>query len=151
MPVMGRLTCTEGCLSRAQSAVAAALWRYTGTPIARPYCVRGCIPERDDAAVIVALWAGPNAREKRNLFLILPLVSGGLPVPPRSVVAGLMRLGHGTRLFGSVGRRFDGKPLLDGGGLVEGEGQPCLCDGAAEPPGPRGFYFERPGDPTRHP
>ncbi|MFD8637851.1 hypothetical protein, partial [Streptomyces sp. NPDC059656] len=119
MPVMG-LTCTEGCLSRAQSAGAAALWRYTGTPIARPYCVRGCIPERDDAAVIVALWAGPNAREKRNLFLILPLVSGGLPVPPRSVVAGLMRLGHGTRLFGSVGRRFDGKPLLDGGGLVEG-------------------------------
>lgn len=150
MPVMGQLTCTEGCLSRAQSAVAAALRHYTGTPIARPYHVRGCIPERD-AAVIVVLWTGPDAREKRNLCLLVPLVSGGLPVAPRQVVAGLMRLARGTHLFGSVGRRFDGKPLLDGSGLVEGEGQPCLCDGAAEPLGPRGFYFEHPGEQNLYP
>lgn len=151
MPVMGQLTCSEGCLSRAQSAVAAALWQYTDTPIARPYYVRGCVPEPDDPAVIVALWTGPGARDKRNLFLLVPLVSGGLPVPPRHVVTGLMRLGRGTHLFGSVGRRFDGKPLLDGSALVEGEGRACLCDDAAEPHGPRGFYFERPGKPKRYP
>ncbi|MFD0265740.1 hypothetical protein ACFVGY_03970 [Streptomyces sp. NPDC127106] len=150
---MGQLTCSESCLSRAQSAVAAALWQYTETPIARPYYVRGCVPDPDGAAVIVALWTGPSARNKRNLFLLVPLVAGGLPVPPRHVVTGLMRLGRGTHLFGSVGRRFDGKPLLDGSGLVEGRGQPCLCDGAAEPEphGPRGFYFERPGEPKRYP
>ncbi|MEU3314911.1 hypothetical protein ABZ743_19875 [Streptomyces sp. NPDC006662] len=100
--------------------------------------------------MIVALWTGPSAREKRNLFLLVPLVSGGLPVPPLRVVTGLMRLGRGTHLFGSVGRRFDGKPLLDGSALVE-DGRSCLCDGAPEPEGPRGFYFERPGQPRRYP
>ncbi|MFD7628697.1 hypothetical protein ACFV7Q_22130 [Streptomyces sp. NPDC059851] len=153
MPVTGRLTCSAGCLSRAQSAVAAALWQYTDAPIARPYYVRGCVPEPDDAAVIVALWTGPRAREKWNLFLLVPLVSGGLPVPPRYVVAGLMQLGRGTHVFGSSGRRYDGKPLLGGSALVEGrgEGRPCSCDGAAEPRGPRGFYFERPGEPKHYP
>ncbi|MFD5416924.1 hypothetical protein ACFWJT_02640 [Streptomyces sp. NPDC127069] len=150
MSVMGQLTCSEGCLARAQRAVSAALWHYTDTPVARPYYVRGCVPEPQDAAVIVALWTGPSAREKRNLFLRVPLVSGGLPVPPWRVVAGLMRLGRGTHLFGSVGRRFDGKPVLDGSALVEGGGRSCLCDGSPEPEGPLGFYLERPGEPRHY-
>ncbi|WP_245692733.1 hypothetical protein [Streptomyces katrae] len=100
--------------------------------------------------MIVALWTGPSAREKSNLFLLVPLVSGGLAVPPWGVVAGLMRLGRGTHLFGSVGRRFDGKPVLDGSALVEGGGRSCPCDGSPEPEGPLGFYFERPGEPRHY-
>jgi hypothetical protein len=105
--------------------LAAALWHYTDTPIARPYHVRGYVPEPDDAAMSIALWSGPSARDQRNLSLLVPLVSGGLPVPSRHVVAGLMRLGRGTHLFVSVGRRFDGRFLLEGSGLVQGEGRPC--------------------------
>ncbi|MFI0777020.1 hypothetical protein [Streptomyces sp. NPDC021212] len=147
-------TCSPLCLSRAQRAVAAALWHYTAAPVARPYYVRGCAPgeDPDEAAVTVALWTGPAAREKRNLFFFVPLVSGGLPVPAVRVVAGIMRLGRGTHLFGSMGRRrFDGKHLLNGSALVEGRGAPCLCAGTGEPEGPRGFYFVRPGQPTYYP
>ncbi|MBL1100595.1 hypothetical protein JK363_28815 [Streptomyces sp. 205] len=150
MPVLDQqLTCSPTCLSRAQCGVAAALWHYTATPVAKPYYVRGCIPAPDEAAVTVALWAGPAAREKKNLFLYVPLVSGGLPVPAAQVVAGLMRLGRGTHLFGFSGRHFDGKPVLNGSELVEGRGAPCLCGGASEQEGPRGFCFERPGE-LRH-
>ncbi|MET9297119.1 hypothetical protein [Streptomyces sp. NPDC003077] len=141
---MTQPTCSAACRTQAQSAVAAALWHYTDAPVAKPYYVRGCLPEADDAAVTVALWTGPTAREKRNLFLIVPLVSGGLPVPAQRVVTGLMRLSRGTHIFGFSGRRLDGKPVMNGGGLVRGGGQPCLCGGAA-PSGPTGFYFERPG------
>lgn len=146
MPLLGQLTCSPQCLSRAQGAVAAALWHYTATPVAKPYYVRGSIPDPDKAVVTVALWTGPAAREKRNLFLYVPLVSDGLPVPAAQVVAGLMRLGRGTHLFGFTGHRFDGKRVLNGSELVEGQGVPCLCGGAGEVEGPRGFYFERPGE-----
>lgn len=150
---MGQLTCSGGCAARAQSAVAAALWHYTETPVAKPYYVRGCVPDPDEPAVTVALWTGPAAREKMNLFLLVPLVSEGLPVPPEQVVVGLIRLGRGTHLFGSAGRRFDGKPVLSGRNLVRGGGRPCLCGGtAAEDEGrPEGFYFERPGELRRCP
>ncbi|MCP9211404.1 hypothetical protein [Streptomyces cucumeris] len=114
--------------------------------MARPYYVRGSSPAPDDeAAVTVALWTGPAAREKKNLFLHVPLLSGGLPVPAVQVVAGLMRLGRGTHLFGFTGRHFDGKSVLNGSGLVEGREAPCLCGGVGEQEGPRGFYCERPG------
>ncbi|GFE13598.1 hypothetical protein Sgleb_16450 [Streptomyces glebosus] len=137
--------CSSSCLSRAQRAVAAALRHYTDAPLAQPYYVRGCIPDREEAAVIVALWTGPAAREKRNLFLLVRLVAGGLPVPAAGVIAGMMRLGRGTHIFGFAGRRFDGKPVINGSKLVEGRPAPCLCGGTGEPEGPRGFYFERPG------
>ncbi|RNG19010.1 hypothetical protein [Streptomyces botrytidirepellens] len=151
MPVPGDPPiCSPLCVSRAQRAVAAALWHYTAAPVAKPYSVRGCVPDGDEAAVTVALWTGPAAREKRNLFFYVPLVSGGLPVPAVGVVAGLMRLGRGTHVFGSGGRRFDGKRVLNGSGLVEGRDAPCLCGGTGEQEGPRGFYFERPGEPQRY-
>ncbi|MGW0731427.1 hypothetical protein [Streptomyces sp. NPDC002851] len=166
MPVPGQPTCSPQCLARAQRAVAAALWHYTVAPVAKPYFVRGCVPEpgpdpdsgsgSGSASVIVALWTGPAAREKSNLFLRVPLVSGGLPVPAARVVVGLMRLGRGTHLFGFSGRRFDGKPVLNGGQLAEGQGAPCLCggghggDGAGEDEEPRGFYFARPGELKRY-
>ncbi|WP_431772484.1 hypothetical protein [Streptomyces cucumeris] len=147
MPVQEQQrTCSPTCLSRAQRGVAAALWHYTAAPVARPYFVRGSIPASDDeAAVTVALWTGPAAREKKNLFLHVPLMSGGLPVPAVQVVAGLMRLGRGTHLFGFTGRHFDGKPVLNGSGLVEGREALCLCGGGIEQQGPRGFYCQRPG------
>lgn len=127
--------------------MAIALWHYTATPVAKPYYVRGCIPDQDRAAVTVALWTGPAAREKQNLFLFVPLVSGGLPVAAVQVVVGLMRLGRGTHLFGSAGRRFDGRAVLNGSGLVAGQDLPCLCGGTGrEREGPRGFYFERVGE-----
>ncbi|MCX5199221.1 hypothetical protein OOK31_35975 [Streptomyces sp. NBC_00249] len=151
MPDVGQLTCSGACLARTQSAVASALRHYTDTPIAKPYYIRGCIPEPDGAGVIVALWTGPTAREKWNLFLLVPLVSDGLAVPAQQVVACLMRLSRGTHLFGSVGRRFDGKPLLDGSRLVEGEGRPCECSAAPESRAPHGFYFERPGELKQYP
>lgn len=146
MPLVGELTCSPQCLARAQRAVAAALWHYTDTPVAKPYYVRGCIPDLDKAEVTVALWTGPAAREKRNLFLLIPLVADSLSVPAAQVVVGLTRLGRGTHLFGSTGRRYDGKRVLNGRGLVEGQGAPCLCGGTGELEGPRGFYFERPGE-----
>ncbi|MDG4859703.1 hypothetical protein P8605_16350 [Streptomyces sp. T-3] len=150
MPVPGRPTCSPGCLDRAQRAVARALWHYTVAPVARPYRVRGCVPDPDRAAVTVALWTGPGAREKWNLFLYVPLVSGGLPVPATQIVTGLMRLARGTHLFGFTGRRIDGKPVLNGSELVEGRPAPCLCAGTIEQQEPRGFYFERPGELTRY-
>jgi hypothetical protein len=146
VPLLGQLTCSPPCLAQAQRAVAAALWHYTDTPVAGPYYVRGCIPDADKAEVTVALWTGPAAREKRNLFLLVPLVADGLPVPAARVVAGMTRLGRGTHLFGSTGRRHDGKRVLNGRDLVEGQGTPCLCGGTGEGEGPRGFYFERPGE-----
>ncbi|WP_245606277.1 hypothetical protein [Streptomyces himastatinicus] len=153
MPVPGdQPICSPLCVSRAQRAVAAALWHYTAAPLAKPYYVRGCVPDEDgdEAAVTVALWTGPAAREKRNLFFYVPLVSGGLPVPAVRVVAGLMRLSRGTYLFGVTGRRFDGKRVLNGSGLVVGRDAPCLCGGIGEREGPRGFYYERPGEPQRY-
>ncbi len=143
----GAPLCSEACLHRAQTAVAAALRPCTDVPIARPYHVRGCIPG-PDAAVTVALWTGPRAREKRNLYLLIPLVSDGRPVPPLRVVTELLRLGRGTHIFGSTGRRCDGRPVLDGSALVEGADQPCLCGGGTEARGPRGFCFRRPAEPA---
>lgn len=146
MSVPGQpVSCSSSCLSRAQRSVATALWHYTDAPLAKPYRVRGCIPDREEAAVTVALWAGPAARQKLNLFVLVRLVAGGLPVPAAQVTAGMMRLGRGTHIFGFAGRRFDGKPVVNGSKLVEGRPAPCLCGGAGEPAGPRGFYFERPG------
>ncbi|WP_282694307.1 hypothetical protein [Streptomyces sp. CC208A] len=135
------------CLPRLQRAVAAALWHYTTAPVAKPYYVRGCIPDLDEARVTVALWTGPTAREKKNLFLSVPLVSGGLPISATEVTLGLLRLGKGTHLFGFTGRRFDGKRVLDGSALVEGGSapSPSLPEETGEQQGPRGFYFERPG------
>jgi len=151
MPVPGdQPICSPLCVSRAQRAVAAALWHYTAAPVAKPYYARGCVPDGDEAAVTVALWTGPAAREKLNLFFYVPLVSGGLPVPAERVVAGIMRLGRGTYLFGVTSRRFDGKRVLNGSGLVEGRDAPCVCGGIGEREGPRGFYFERPGEPQRY-
>ncbi|WP_432144062.1 hypothetical protein [Streptomyces sp. bgisy084] len=140
------VTCSSSCLSRAQRTVAAALRHYTDAPLTKAYYVRGCVPERDEAAVIVALWAGPAAREKLNLFFLVRLVAGGLPVPAAQVTAGMLRLGRGTHIFGFAGRRFDGKPVVNGSKLVEGRPAPCLCGGTGEPEGPRGFYFARPGE-----
>ncbi|GAA2612426.1 hypothetical protein [Streptomyces tubercidicus] len=140
------VTCSPECLSRAQHAVATALWHYTNTPLAKPYYVRGCIPDPDDeAAVIVALWTGPTARDKRNLFFFVRLMSGELPVPAARVASGMMRLSRGTHIFGFAGRHFDGKRVLQGSKLVKGRPAPCLCTNTGEPEGPRGFYFERPG------
>ncbi|MFI8933503.1 hypothetical protein ACIG3E_38285 [Streptomyces sp. NPDC053474] len=67
----------------------------------------------------VALWSGPAAREKRNLYLSFPLVSGGVPVAATQVTLGLLRLGRGVHLFGSTGHRFDGKRVLDGSALLD--------------------------------
>ncbi|MFD7504816.1 hypothetical protein [Streptomyces sp. NPDC059850] len=149
--------CSPPCLSRAQRAVAAVLWHYTAAPVARPYYVRGCVPEEDEPAVTVALWTGPRARDKLNLFLYVPLVSDGLSVPAARVVAGLMGLGRGTHIFGFSGRRFDGKRVLSGRHLVQGQdGVPCLCGGGdrdrgvGEQQGARGFYFARPGELKRY-
>ncbi|QKV96278.1 hypothetical protein HUT19_34940 [Streptomyces sp. NA02950] len=151
MPVLDQqLICSPPCLARAQSGVAAALWHYTATQVAKPYYVRGSIPDPDQAAVIVALWTGPAAREKTSLFFLVPLVSGGLPVPAVRVVAGMLRLRRGTHLFGTTGRRFDGRPVLNGSDLVEGRALPCLCGGIGGQPGPRGFSFERPGELKRY-
>ncbi|MEU8681713.1 hypothetical protein [Streptomyces sp. NPDC048611] len=140
------VTCSPECLSRAQRAVATALWHYTTTPVAKPYRVRGCVPDLDGAAVTVALWTGPAAREKWNLFLSLPFVSGGLPVPAAGITAGIMRLARGTHIFGWTGRHFDGRRVLNGSALVEGRPAPCLCGNTGGTDGPRGFYFARPGE-----
>ncbi|MFE1172508.1 hypothetical protein [Streptomyces sp. NPDC058773] len=140
-----RVICSPECPWRAQRALVAALWHYTTAPISGHFWVRGCIPDLDGAAVTVALWAGPAAREKRNLFFSVPFVSGELPVAATQVVTGLMRLSRGTHIFGTTGRRFDGKPVLNGSRLVEGRPAACLCAKAGEPEGPRAFYFERPG------
>lgn len=132
-------------LSRTQCAVAAALWHYTTTPVAKPYYVRGCIPDLDEPRVTVALWTGPAAREKKNLFLSIPLESGGLPLSAAQVTLGLLRLGRGTHMFGFTGNRFDGKRVLNGSALVEGVAAASPPVESGERQGPRGFYFERPG------
>ncbi|MFH8491921.1 hypothetical protein [Streptomyces longisporoflavus] len=132
-------------LLHTQCAVADALWHYTTTPVAKPYYVRGCIPDPHEPRVTVALWTGPAAREKKNLLLSIPLVSDGVLLPTTHVALGLLRLGRGTHMFGFTGRLFDGKRVLDGSALVRGI--------AAAPPsqdsdgrrGRRGFYFEKPG------
>ncbi|MEU8540864.1 hypothetical protein AB0C52_12905 [Streptomyces sp. NPDC048717] len=144
-PLGGRRAGSQ--LTAAQRAVAEALWHYTVTPIATPYYVRGCIPDLSEARVTVALWTGPAAREKRNLLLSIPLLRDGMPVSATQVVIGLMKLGRGVHMFGSTGRRFDGKRILDGSVLIDsGSEQPL--DGARE--GPRGFYFDRPGHLKRY-
>ncbi len=143
---MGQLAATPpDVLARTQRALAAALWHYTATPVAKPYYVRGCIPDLNEPRVTVALWTGPAAREKRNLFLSLPLVSGGVPVSATHVTLGLLGLSRGTHMFGFTGRWFDGKRVLNGSSLLEGVAAswPPVEDG--EQLGPRGFYFERPG------
>lgn len=142
--------CSPQCVPRAQRAVAAGLRHYVSAPIARPYFVRGCIPDGDpgEPAVIVALWTGPAARDKYNLFFLIPLVSDGLVVSAVQVTMGLMRLGRGTHLFGSAGRRFDGKPVFNGSGLVAGQPSACVCMGGGSPQGPLGFYHEKPGQLT---
>ncbi|MEU8956094.1 hypothetical protein AB0C93_17535 [Streptomyces sp. NPDC048518] len=149
--------CSPECVPRIQRAIAAALAHYMSAPIAPPYYVRGCIPEPDEAAVTVALWTGPAARDKWNLFLLIPLVSDGLVVSAVQVTTGLMRLGRGTHIFGSAGRRFDGKPVLRGSQLVAGrplraskssESSACPCLEGSEPEGPKGFYYQRPGQLT---
>ncbi|MFE6720069.1 hypothetical protein ACFVDU_21125 [Streptomyces albidoflavus] len=136
---------TSDVLSRTQCAVAAALWHYTATPIAKPYYVRGCIPDLDDPRLTVALWAGPAAREKMNLFLSIPLASGGTLLSATQITLGLLRLGRGTHMFGFTGRRFDGKRVFDGSSLVEGVTVASPPEESDEPQRPRGFYFERPG------
>ncbi|WP_353941060.1 hypothetical protein ABII15_05030 [Streptomyces sp. HUAS MG91] len=113
--------------------------------MAKPYYVRGCIPDQDEPSVTVALWTGPEAREKRNLFLSIPLVSGGVPLSATQVMVGLLRLGRGTHMFGFTGRRFDGKRVLDGSSLVEDVRAASPLKETREPQMPRGFYFERPG------
>lgn len=144
MPLLGELTCGPDCLGRAQRATASVLWPYTTTVLARPYYVRGCIPDADEPSVTVALWTGPNARQKRNLFLSIPLVRHGLAVPPHRVVSGLVTLQRGSHLFGYTGRRFDGKRIMNGSALVEGEPNRCLCEGSHTRTC-AGFYFDRPG------
>jgi hypothetical protein len=144
MSELGELTCGPDCISRAQNAVASALWHYTTTVLARPYYVRGCIPDAGEPSVTVALWTGPAAREKRNLLLSIPLVRQGLAVPPPRVIGGLASLQRGTHLFGFTGRHVDGKRIMDGSDLVEGLPGTCLCGRSAEPER-SGFYIERPG------
>jgi hypothetical protein len=144
---MGQLAAVppEG-LAHTQRALAAALWHYTATPVAKPYYVRGCIPDLNEPRVTVALWTGPLAREKRNLFLSLSLVSDGVPVSATQVTLGLLRLGRGTHMFGFSGRLFDGKRVLNGNALLEGVAASRLpVKGDEQQHGPRGFYFERPG------
>lgn len=136
--------CSPSCLSRAQRAVAAALRHYTDAPLAKPYYVRGCIPDQEEAAVIVALWTGPAAREKQNLFLLVRLVAGGLPVSAAGVTTGMMRLGRGTHIFGSAGRRVDGKPVVNGSKLVEGGPRRAFAGVPVSRRG-RGASTERPG------
>jgi len=142
---MGQLTCSPECVARAQQGVAAALRHYTTAPVARPYYVRGVIPQPGEAAVIVALWTGPSARVKQNLYLLIPLISHDLPVPAVRVAMGLIRLRRGVHLFGFTGRHFDGKRVLNGSDLVEGQEAACLCGQVRAAEGPQGFYFERPG------
>ncbi|MFG2501707.1 hypothetical protein ACGFSB_26290 [Streptomyces sp. NPDC048441] len=132
-------------LSRTQCAVAAALWHYTTTPVAKPYYVRGCIPDLNGPRVTVALWTGPAAREKKNLFLSIPLVSEGSPLSATQVTLGLLRLGRGTHMFGFTGHRFDGKRVLNGSALVEGVAAVSPPGESGGRPEVRGFYFERPG------
>jgi hypothetical protein len=137
-------------LFRTQCAVTDALWDYTTTPVAKPYYVRGCIPDLDEPRVTVALWTGPAAREKNNLFLSIPLVSDGVPLSARHVTLGLLRLGRGTHMFGFTGHRFDGKRVLDGTALVKGVAATPAPGESGEQQGPRGFYFERPGRLTKY-
>jgi hypothetical protein len=144
MSELGDLTCGPDCVSRAQNAVASALWHYTITVLARPYYVRGCIPDAGEPSVTVALWTGPAARAKRNLLLYIPLIRHGLAVPTPRVVSGLVSLQRGNHFFGFTGRRFDGKRIMNGSHLVEGLPGTCLCGHVAEPER-SGFYFERPG------
>jgi hypothetical protein len=132
-------------LSRMQCAVADVLWHYTTTPVAKPYYVRGCIPDLDEPRVTVALWTGPAAREKKNLFLSIPLVSDGVPLSATQVALGLLRLGRGTHMFGFTGQRFDGKRVLNGSALVKGVAAASPPGQSGEREGLRGFYFERPG------
>ncbi|MZD08573.1 hypothetical protein GTW43_26345 [Streptomyces sp. SID5785] len=139
-------------LARIQQTVSAALWRYTTTPASKPYYVRGCIPDVHEPQVTVALWTGPDAREKRNLFLRIPLLKEGTEVSAMQVVLALQRLGHGTHLLGSTGRRFDGKRVLDGSALITGPDAPDApaAEEDAVHEGPRGFYFESPGQLKRY-
>ncbi|MGY0489415.1 hypothetical protein [Streptomyces sp. WG-D5] len=93
----------------------------------------------------VALWTGPAAREKKNLFLSIPLASGGTLLSATQITLGLQRLGRGTHLFGFTGHRFDGKRVLNGCSLVEEVAAAPSPEESSEAQGPRGFYFERPG------
>ncbi|MEW2529415.1 hypothetical protein [Streptomyces sp. NPDC047071] len=142
---MGQLAIPPEVLNRTQRALAATLWHYTTTPVAKPYYVRGCIPDLEEPRVTVALWAGPSAREKRNLYLSFPLVSGGVPVSATQVTLGLLRLGRGVHLFGSTGQWFDGKRVLNGSTLLDDVVAPSLPAENDEQYGVRGFYYERPG------
>lgn len=152
MPVMGQplAAVSPDSLFRTQCAVVDALWHYTTTPVAKPYYVRGCIPDLDEPWVIVALWTGPGAREKKNLFLSIPLVSDGVPLSATHVTLGLLRLGRGTHMFGFTGHRFDGKRVLNGSALVKGVAAGPPTGESGERQGPRGFYFERPGRLTKY-
>ncbi|GGV71345.1 hypothetical protein GCM10010277_83140 [Streptomyces longisporoflavus] len=123
-----RAAVSPDVLVRMQCAVADALWHYTATPVAKPYYVRGCIPDPKGPRVTVALWTGPAADEKRNLFLSIPLVFDGVPFSATHVTPGLLRLGRGPHMFGFTGHLFDGKRVLDGSALVRGVA-------AAPPPG----------------
>ncbi|MEU3398068.1 hypothetical protein [Streptomyces filamentosus] len=136
--------------ARTQRALAAALWHYSTTPVVKPYHVRGCVPDPAEPRVTVALWTGPAAREKMNFFLSFPLVADGVPVSATRIVVALLRLGRGTHVFGFTGHRFDGKRLLDGGVLLEGVRPYASPGGDGEEQGPRGFYFERPGQLRRY-
>ncbi|MGX2996226.1 hypothetical protein JNUCC64_18425 [Streptomyces sp. JNUCC 64] len=152
MPATDRqpTTVPPDALLRTQRALAAALWHYTTAQIAKPYYVRGCVPDpkEPEPRVIVALWTGPTARDKTNVFFSVPLVSDGVLLSAAQIVTGLMRLGKGTHIFGSTGHRFDGKRVLNGDSLVEGVTavtSPAESHEPQVPQGPRGFYFERPG------
>ncbi|MGD6749047.1 hypothetical protein [Streptomyces sp. BH105] len=151
MPVTGQHAAVPAdALDRLQRVVAAELWHYTTAPVAKRYYVRGCIPDLDEATVTVGLWAGPSAREKTNLFLSVPLVADGRPPAATQVVVGLLGLGRGTHLFGFTGRRFDGKRVFDGSRLVvRGPTRPLPAETAGRQ-GPRGFYFQRPGQLKRY-
>ncbi|MER5259833.1 hypothetical protein [Streptomyces sp. NPDC002855] len=137
-------------LLRLQSAVADALWHYTTTPIAKPYYVRGCIPDPDEPRVTVALWTGPAAREKKTLVLSIPLMSDDVPLTATHVTLALFRLGRGTHMFGFTGHLFYGERILNGSTLtkeVTGASPPAKT---SKRQGPRGFYFERPGQLTTY-
>ncbi|WP_158718758.1 hypothetical protein [Streptomyces griseus] len=73
--------------ARTQRALAAALWHYATTPVAKPYHVRGCVPDP----------AGPR-----------------VPVSATRIVVALPGPGRGNHAFGFTGHRFDGKRLLNG-------------------------------------
>ncbi|MEU8543009.1 hypothetical protein AB0C52_23990 [Streptomyces sp. NPDC048717] len=143
MPVVRQLKAVQ----LVQQAVAKALWHYTAAPIAKPYYVRGCIPDPTEARVTVALWTGPAARVKRNLFLHIPLVHDEMPVSATQVTIALMRLGRGAHLLGSTGRWFDGNRVFDGSSLIASGSSRPVPDEIYE--GSWGFYFERPGQLTR--